>query len=138
MATRGVGSVTVEASAVLPEGRISPDDNGIWSDTHIPGLKRIVDFVHAQGTTIGIQLAHAGRKATTYQPWLQYDLKMRPQHLSNVVPKEEGGWPEDGGSLFPTLYLVLLANELHFVYQSSRRRLSPSRTRSLTLRNSPK
>lgn len=59
----GVGLIVVEATAVSPEGRISPDDLGIWSDDYVAGLKRIVDTVHAEGSKIGIQLAHAGRKA---------------------------------------------------------------------------
>lgn len=57
-----VGALMVEATAVSPEGRYSLDDNGIWSDEHIPGLKRIVDFAHSQQTIIGIQLWHVGRK----------------------------------------------------------------------------
>ena len=52
----------LEATAVVPEGRISPEDAGIWADSHIPQLKRIVDFAHAFGAKVGIQLAHAGRK----------------------------------------------------------------------------
>ncbi|KAF9585043.1 hypothetical protein BGW38_004143 [Lunasporangiospora selenospora] len=63
-AVSGAGLIIAEATAVVPEGRISPSDTGLWSDEHIPGLKRIVDFAHAQGSKIGIQLAHAGRKAS--------------------------------------------------------------------------
>ncbi len=59
----GVGLIVVEATAVSPEGRISPDDLGMWSDDYIDGLKRLVDAVHSSGSKIGIQLAHAGRKA---------------------------------------------------------------------------
>jgi len=59
----GVGLIVIEATAVSPEGRISPDDLGIWSDVYVEGLKRIVDKVHSYGSKIGIQLAHAGRKA---------------------------------------------------------------------------
>ena len=61
-ALRGVGWVIVEATAVSPEGRISPHDSGIWDDKHIAPLKRIVDYVHSQGIKIAIQIAHAGRK----------------------------------------------------------------------------
>ena len=61
-ATHGAGLILAEATAVVPEGRISPADTGIWDDKQIPGLKRIADFVHAQGSKLGIQLAHAGRK----------------------------------------------------------------------------
>lgn len=66
----GFGLVIVEAAAVVPEGRITYADLGLWSDAHIAPLKRIVDFVHAQGAAIGIQLAHAGRKASAAPPWL--------------------------------------------------------------------
>lgn len=89
----------MEASAVTPSGRITPSDNGIWSDAHIPGLKRIVDFAHEQGTVIGIQLAHAGRKASTRAPWAQYDMKNNDKYSgtgSSVATEEEGGWPEEG------------------------------------------
>lgn len=68
-AVGGAGLVFTEAAAVLPEGRISPDDLGIWSDSHIEPLKRITSFIHAQGSISGIQLAHAGRKASTAPPW---------------------------------------------------------------------
>lgn len=59
-----VGLIIVEATAVSPEGRISNEDLGIWSDDHIEGLKELVNLVHDQGSHIGIQIAHAGRKAT--------------------------------------------------------------------------
>jgi hypothetical protein len=61
-AISGAGLILAEATAVEPRGRISPADTGIWSDDHIPAIKRVVDFVHSQGSKIGIQLAHAGRK----------------------------------------------------------------------------
>lgn len=81
-AVGGAGIVVVEASAVLPEGRISPEDVGIWSDGHIEPLARIVRFIHQQGALAGIQLAHAGRKASTSRPW----------DGDGLVPKSEGGW----------------------------------------------
>lgn len=62
-----VGLIMMEATAVSPEGRITYDDLGIWSDEHIEGLKKIVEAVHANGAKIGIQLAHAGRKATVHE-----------------------------------------------------------------------
>ena len=65
----GAGLVFTEASAVLPEGRITPGDLGIWKDEHIAPLARIVDFLHAHGAHAGIQLAHAGRKASMSLPW---------------------------------------------------------------------
>ncbi|MBC9730916.1 NADH:flavin oxidoreductase/NADH oxidase [Streptomyces sp. TRM68367] len=68
-ATGGTGLIIVEATAVGPEGRISPYDLGIWNDTQVEALHRITRFLAAQGTVPAIQLAHAGRKASTDQPW---------------------------------------------------------------------
>jgi 2,4-dienoyl-CoA reductase-like NADH-dependent reductase (Old Yellow Enzyme family) len=82
LATGGAGLVFSEAAAVTAEGRISPQDLGIWDDAHIPMLRRIVDFVRAQGAVAGIQLAHAGRKASTRRPW----------EGSGIVTPDEGGW----------------------------------------------
>lgn len=81
-ATGGAGLVLTEATAVLPEGRISPQDLGIWKDEHLPALRRITDFVRAHGAVVGIQLAHAGRKASTRRPW----------ESGGTVPPDEGGW----------------------------------------------
>jgi 2,4-dienoyl-CoA reductase-like NADH-dependent reductase (Old Yellow Enzyme family) len=81
-AVGGAGLVLTEATAVLPEGRISPQDLGIWSDDHIKTLSRIVSFVHEQGSVAGMQLAHAGRKASTYRPW----------EGEGAIPENEGGW----------------------------------------------
>jgi len=78
----GAGLVTLEASAVTPEGRISLGDLGIWKDDHIPTLSRIAEFIHSQGTRAGIQLAHAGRKASMSVPFAG-------EHL--VLPAD-GGW----------------------------------------------
>ena len=68
-ASGGVALVMVEATAVTPEGRISPGDMGIWDDRHIEPLARIARFVDSQGSVPGIQLAHAGRKASCDLPW---------------------------------------------------------------------
>lgn len=65
----GFGLVILEATGVSPEARISYGDLGIWKGEHIPALARIVDFLHSQGAAAGIQLAHAGRKASTPIPW---------------------------------------------------------------------
>jgi 2,4-dienoyl-CoA reductase-like NADH-dependent reductase (Old Yellow Enzyme family) len=81
-AVGGAGLVLTEATAVVPEGRISPQDLGIWSDDHIEPLARIVRFIHQQGSVAGMQLAHAGRKASTYRPWSG----------NGVLPEAEGGW----------------------------------------------
>jgi 2,4-dienoyl-CoA reductase-like NADH-dependent reductase (Old Yellow Enzyme family) len=68
-AVGGAALVFTEASAVAPDGRISPDDLGIYRDEHVVFLSRIVKFIHAQGALAGMQLAHAGRKASTDAPW---------------------------------------------------------------------
>lgn len=68
-AVGGAAMVMVEATAVVPEGRISPDDSGLWSDRHAQAFGRIAEFVRAQGAVPAIQLAHAGRKASTDAPW---------------------------------------------------------------------
>src|SRR4030081_1755433 len=81
-AVGGAGLVFTEATAVLPEGRISPQDLGIWDDGHIEMLSRIVRFIHEQGSVAGMQLAHAGRKASTRRPW----------ETPGTVPESEGGW----------------------------------------------
>jgi 2,4-dienoyl-CoA reductase-like NADH-dependent reductase (Old Yellow Enzyme family) len=81
-AVGGAGLVLTEASAVLPEGRISPQDLGIWMDDHIEPLARVVRFIHEQGSVAGMQLAHAGRKASTYAPWAGH----------GTVPESNGGW----------------------------------------------
>jgi 2,4-dienoyl-CoA reductase-like NADH-dependent reductase (Old Yellow Enzyme family) len=78
----GPGLIILEASAVVPEGRISSADLGIWKDEHIPGLQRIAAFLHSQGVRVGIQLAHAGRKGSMSVPFAGERL---------LLPAE-GGW----------------------------------------------
>ena len=82
-AVGGAALVLTEASAVLAEGRISPQDLGLWKDDHITGLGRIVEFLHAQGARAGVQLAHAGRKASMTRPWAGEERYLSPS---------EGGW----------------------------------------------
>jgi 2,4-dienoyl-CoA reductase-like NADH-dependent reductase (Old Yellow Enzyme family) len=81
-AAGGAGLVFTEATAVTADGRISPDDLGIWADVHVGALARIVRFVKGEGSAAGIQLAHAGRKGSTYAPFVG----------RGAVPTEEGGW----------------------------------------------
>jgi 2,4-dienoyl-CoA reductase-like NADH-dependent reductase (Old Yellow Enzyme family) len=83
----GAGLVTLEASAVTPEGRISPGDLGIWKDEHIPALARIAQFIRSQGARAGIQLAHAGRKASMTPPFA-----LPPGTTDRLIPPSEGGW----------------------------------------------
>ena len=80
----GAALVVVEATAVLPEARISPQDSGIWSDAHIEPFARITKFIHSQGSVAGIQLAHAGRKASTVRPW----------DGTGKLGVNEGGWSD--------------------------------------------
>ncbi len=82
-AVGGAGTVLTEAIAVVPEGRISPADLGIWSDAHIDKLIPIVRFLREQGAIAGTQLAHAGFKASTGVPWREH---------GKPVPVDQGGW----------------------------------------------
>lgn len=81
-AVGGAGLVIMEATAVSPEGRISPSDAGIWSDAHAESYKRITEFIKSQGAIAGIQIAHAGRKASTAEPW----------NGGKIVDEGYGGW----------------------------------------------
>ena len=78
----GAGLVMAEATAVNPEGRISPWCPGIWSDEQIPGWKKVTDFIRSAGSVSALQLAHAGRKASTYRSWSG----------TGTVPIADGGW----------------------------------------------
>jgi 2,4-dienoyl-CoA reductase-like NADH-dependent reductase (Old Yellow Enzyme family) len=91
-AAGGVGLVIVEATAVTPDGRISPGDLGIWSEEHVAPLARIARFVERMGAVAGIQLAHAGRKASCDAPW---------RGGARLTTAEEGGWPVVAPSPIP-------------------------------------
>ncbi|MFC7550182.1 NADH:flavin oxidoreductase/NADH oxidase [Plantactinospora sp. GCM10030261] len=86
-AVGGTGLVLTEATAVLPEGRISPQDTGLWSGAHVDAWRPITHFIDAQGAVPAVQLAHAGFKASTYRPWAP---------RSGGVPDTEGGWTPVG------------------------------------------
>jgi 2,4-dienoyl-CoA reductase-like NADH-dependent reductase (Old Yellow Enzyme family) len=88
-AAGGVALVIVEATAVTADGRITPGDLGIWSDEHVRALARIARFVESQGAVAGIQLAHAGRKASCDLPW---------KGGAGLRSPEVGGWPVVGPS----------------------------------------
>ncbi|KAH7114308.1 hypothetical protein B0J11DRAFT_540645 [Dendryphion nanum] len=92
-ALKGAGMVMVEATGVQANGRISPNCPGIWDDAQIPALKRISDFIKSQGSISAIQLAHAGRKASTAPPWLTSGVPGKK--ISMRSTKEAGGWPEN-------------------------------------------
>jgi 2,4-dienoyl-CoA reductase-like NADH-dependent reductase (Old Yellow Enzyme family) len=115
-AVGGAGLVIAEATAVSPEGRITYGDLGIWKDEHIPFLKRITDFIKDQGSVPGIQLAHAGRKASHHLPWKG----------GKPLSKEEGAWqtiapdsiPFDEGMPAPS---ALNQNEINKIVLDFRR-----------------
>ncbi|MGC4035302.1 MAG: NADPH dehydrogenase NamA [Chitinophagaceae bacterium] len=87
----GAGLIIQEATGVSPEGRISPDDMGLWKDEHIEKLKQIVSFIHAHGAIAGIQLAHAGRKASWASPWKG----------GKQIKQSDGGWQTVAPSAIP-------------------------------------
>lgn len=90
-AVGGAGLVIAEATAVSPEGRISPGDLGIWKDEQVDFLKRIASFIESQGAVPGIQLAHAGRKASHQSPW----------QGNKALTAEEGAWQTMAPSPIP-------------------------------------
>lgn len=90
-ATGGAGLIMAEASGVTPEGRITPSCPGLWSDEHVEKFRPIIDFAHSMGTRIGIQLAHAGRKASSHEPWNGH---------GSVAP-DAGGWETVAPSAIP-------------------------------------
>jgi 2,4-dienoyl-CoA reductase-like NADH-dependent reductase (Old Yellow Enzyme family) len=90
-AVGGAALVFTEAAAVLPEGRITPQDLGIWTGDHIPALARITRFIREQGAVPGMQLAHAGRKASTTPPW----------EGGVAIPLDQGGWTPIAPSAVP-------------------------------------
>lgn len=83
---RGPGIACVEATAVQARGRITPEDVGLWKDSQIEPLQKLVEFAHSQNQKIIIQLAHAGRKASTVAPWLS---------SGDIAGKDVNGWPDD-------------------------------------------
>ena len=90
-AVGGAGLVMTEATSVSPEGRISTADLGIWKDEHIEQLSRITHFISLQGAVSGIQLAHAGRKASHTEPW----------NGDKLIPESDGGWKTVAPSAVP-------------------------------------
>ncbi|KAI5846800.1 NADH:flavin oxidoreductase/NADH oxidase [Tricharina praecox] len=88
IATRGAGMIMSEAAAVTKEGRISKEDLGIWDDAHIASLARVATYIHSQSKHFSVQLAHAGRKASTVAPWLDHE-----RGKSILATPQIGGWP---------------------------------------------
>lgn len=83
---RGPGLTFIEGTSVTPEGRITPQDAGLWSNYQIEPLRKVVEFAHSQGQKIAIQLTHAGRKASMVAPWLS---------IAEIATEELGGWPAE-------------------------------------------
>ena len=115
-AVGGAGLVCVEATAVSPEGRISPDDLGLWEDVHGVAFERVVRFVKGEGAALGVQLAHAGRKASSKRPWDGF----------GSVPPEEGGWEPIGPGDVPfspshTTPRAMTTDDVHRVVEDFRR-----------------
>ncbi|KUL85056.1 hypothetical protein ZTR_07825 [Talaromyces verruculosus] len=94
-ALKGASLIIIEAQAVQPNGRISPNDAGLWNhetaSAQFLGLKRVVDFAHAQGAKVAVQLAHAGRKASVMPPWVAAEQGVR----SLRAESPQFGWPEN-------------------------------------------
>jgi 2,4-dienoyl-CoA reductase-like NADH-dependent reductase (Old Yellow Enzyme family) len=88
----GAGLIVTEATAVVPEGRVTPEDSGLWSDAQIGPWRRVTDLIHAAGSTIGVQLAHAGRKGAKYRG-LPGD-----EFANTSVPGDRGGWTTTGAT----------------------------------------
>ncbi len=91
-AVGGAGLILTEATAVEPRGRITPDDVGIWSDAHVDPLARVTRFIKEQGAVAGIQIAHAGRKASTQRAW---------DGGKPIPPDDPRGWQIVGPSPIP-------------------------------------
>ncbi|MFJ6902997.1 NADH:flavin oxidoreductase/NADH oxidase [Streptomyces griseoluteus] len=100
-ATGGTGLIITEATAVSPEGRISPYDLGIWNDTQAEAFRRITAFLKSQGTVPGIQLAHAGRKASTERTWVDRGAPIAPDVQHGWTPVAPTAAPFGPGSTAP-------------------------------------
>ncbi|PWD49927.1 oxidoreductase [Serinibacter arcticus] len=92
IALGGTGLLVTEATAVSPDGRVSPDDAGLWDDAQVAPWRRVTDLVHAAGATIAVQLAHAGRKGSKHRALLGDD------DLHGSVPPDRGGWETLGAT----------------------------------------
>jgi 2,4-dienoyl-CoA reductase-like NADH-dependent reductase (Old Yellow Enzyme family) len=107
-AVGGAGLVVTEGTAVVPEGRITPSDLGLWDDAHIAGHGELARFIAAQGAVPAIQLAHAGRKASRVPPWESDPGQTQGRPLT----PDEGGWQPDGASRIPFDAGYTVPNEL--------------------------
>lgn len=121
----GAGMVFAEASAVTRDGRITHGDLGIWSDTHIPGLRRLATFLHQQGATPAIQLAHAGRKGSVQRPWEGGAPLNLSQHAADEPPwptVSAGDQPQDDQAPLPLALSVAEMEALKHRYVEAAQR----------------
>ncbi|MEU9246043.1 NADH:flavin oxidoreductase/NADH oxidase [Streptomyces shenzhenensis] len=100
-ATGGAGLILTEATAVSPEGRISPYDLGIWNDTQVAAFRRVTSFLKSQGSVAGIQLAHAGRKASAERTWVDRGRWIRPDEPYGWQPVAPSAVPFDDSATTP-------------------------------------
>ena len=118
----GAALIIQEASAVSPEGRITYGDMGIWKDEHISKLQQITDFIHANGSVAGIQLAHAGRKASCEKPWLGgQQIRSGEHHWQTVAPSPI---PFREGEMIPhALTIAEISDVVEYFKQAASRSL---------------
>lgn len=100
-ATGGTGLIVTEATAISPKGRISPYDLGIWNDTQVTAFRRITDFLRSQGAVPGIQISHAGRKASTERTWVDRGAPVPPGAPYGWTPVAPSAVPFRAGSTTP-------------------------------------
>ncbi len=124
-AVGGAGLVMTEATAVEARGRISPEDLGIWSDEHAAALEPITEFITEQDSVPGIQLAHAGRKASIERPWDGHDPLQPDDGGWEVVGPSDDPWPYEDGELRRQQRSIRTASR-----RSSTRSAPPPSTRS--------
>ncbi|MFD8549092.1 NADH:flavin oxidoreductase/NADH oxidase [Streptomyces sp. NPDC059649] len=121
-AAGGTGLILTEATAVCPDGRITPYDLGLWNDTQTEAFRRITAFLKTQGTTPGIQIAHAGRKASTERTWVNRGGPILPGQRHGWEPVGPSPLPFDEGFATPAELSVAQIHELVGQFQATARR----------------
>ena len=117
----GAGLVLTEATAVTPEGRVTPQDAGLWSDAHVTPWRQVTDAVHACGGRIGVQLAHAGRKASTDLPW-KGGKQIAPDHGDGWQTVAPSSLPFAGGEVTPQALTTDALKDLCTAFADAARR----------------
>ncbi|MFE7563623.1 NADH:flavin oxidoreductase/NADH oxidase [Kitasatospora sp. NPDC057500] len=121
-AVGGAGLILTEATAVSPEGRISPYDLGLWNDTQVKAFRRITDFLKAQGTAVGVQIAHAGRKASTERTWVDRGRAIAPDEPHGWTPLAPSAVPFDSARVTPQELTVEQIGEIVGQFAAAARR----------------